>query len=1631
LAGVVFAKGVTTVTWTASDGVTTVVTCSFTVTVTDNQQPVITCPVTGNANRNTDNGECTYTVQGTEFDAAATDNCGVTSLTYTLTGATTGSGTSLAGVVFAKGVTTVTWTASDGVTTVVTCSFTVTVTDNQQPVITCPVSVNANRNTDNGVCTYTVQGTEFDATATDNCAATLSYVLTGATTGSGTSLAAVVFGKGVTTVTWTASDGVTTVVTCSFTVTVTDNQQPVITCPVSVNANRNTDNGVCTYTVQGTEFDATATDNCAATLSYVLSGATTGSGTSLTGVVFGKGVTTVTWTASDGVTTDVTCSFTVTVQDNEKPTITCQPDITVAAPSGACNTMVTVTPPTVSDNCGFVQLLTPVRDDGASMSDPYPIGVTKIFWKAVDAAFNDNDCMQTVTVTGDVVVTIQCPPTVTRNTDAGHCYATIPVADLGTASLLTGCNVVGFTYQRSDGLPFSAVYPVGTTIVTWNAVNEFGEVLKSCAQEVVVTDNVNPTITLPVVAPDYNADNGLCQASLSFTATATDNCGIDHISYYINYNTPGQTQISFPYNFPVGTTTVTVEATDIHNNVSTSTFDVTVVDNQAPVLDNINITSSSLDQSNLDQCLSAATGFDAHTLEAAVAALYKDNCGTVTASLSGTTAGVSNSDCSWTFTYHFTVTDLHGNSVTCDVVYSGGDKTAPVITTTAGSLDATLECSDASGIAAALAAVPLATDNCATTPAIHLIEDITTADPNCANAYVRVRTWNFTDGCGNTSLNFVQTIRVQDHTAPVITTTAGSLDATLECSDASGLTAALAAAPVATDNCTTTPTMNLVSDVTTPDANCANAYVRVRTWNFTDGCGNTSLNFVQTITVQDHTAPVITTTAGSLDATLECSNASGIAAALAAAPVATDNCTTTPTIHLVSDVTTPDPNCANAYIRVRTWNFTDGCGNTSLNFVQTITVQDNTAPVITCPATGNINRNTTVACTYVASNGEFNATAIDNCGTVTLSYTLSGATTGSGSSLDGVAFNIGSTTVTWTATDACNNTSTCSFTVTVVDNVPPTITCQPDMTVAAPSGACNTMVTVTPPAVSDNCSNGLIPLASRSDGATMNDPFPVGVTQITWTVTDAANNQSQCVQTITVTGDVVVTIQCAPRVTRNTDAGHCYATIPVADLGTASLLTGCNVVGFTFQRSDGLPFSAVYPVGTTTITWNAVNEFGDILKSCAQQVIVTDNVNPVITLPSVAASYNADNGLCQASLSFTATATDICGVDHISYYINYNTPGQTQISFPYNFPVGTTTVTVEATDIHNNVSTSTFDVTVVDNQVPVLNNVNTTSSSLNQSNLNQCLSAATGFDAHTLEAAVAALYKDNCGTVTASLSGSTAGVSNSDCSWTITYHFNVTDIHNNSVSCDVVYSGGDKTAPTLTGTLPSGQTGINACLSVAPVGPTESAIAALYTDNCGTVNVTKTGAPTGTNCNWTATYTYHITDGCGNAVANDVVITYSGGDHTLPTITCPSFTGNNASRTSNAPNCTYIPSNGEFNASATDNCGAATLSYTLSGATTGSGNNLNGVAFNVGVTTVTWTATDGCSNSSTCSFTVTVAGGSGDLSITCPPAISVNAIPFFCYGLVLNLGTPQTTAGCSPIVSVTNDHSSSIYPVGT
>src|SRR4029434_3911820 len=155
---------------------------------------------------------------------------------------------------------------------------------------------------------------------------------------------------------------------------------------------------------------------------------------------------------------------------------------------------------------------------------------------------------------------------------------------------------------------------------------------------------------------------------------------------------------------------------------------------------------------------------------------------------------------------------------------------------------------------------------------------------------------------------------------------------------AADVPAANDAAVVATDNCAGALTVSH-ADVTTPGS-CANRFTIARTYTVTDVCGNAA-NQTQTITVNDQTAPVIT----SIPANVTVSCAADVPAANDAAVVATDNCGGIVTITHNADVITPG-SCANRYTIARTYHATDVCGNSS-SMTQTITVNDQTAPSIT------------------------------------------------------------------------------------------------------------------------------------------------------------------------------------------------------------------------------------------------------------------------------------------------------------------------------------------------------------------------------------------------------------------------------------------------------------------------------------------------------------------------------------------------------------------------------------------------------------------------------------------------------------------------------------------------------------
>lgn len=260
-------------------------------------------------------------------NATAKDNCEVH---ITRTGVPAGN-------LFPVGITTITYTATDGAGNTASASQTVTVVDNTPPTIAAPANVVVSTGAGATTCGVTVSDAQLgSATASDNCTVTVSRL--GVPSGN-------MFPVGTTTVTYKATDGSGNSVSATQTVTVIDNTPPTIAaCPQNIAV-------VVSYDQTGAAVswpEPTASDNCSATLtSNYASGAT-----------FPPGTTTVTYTATDPAGQTATCSFTVTV--NRSPNCTAAPSIAELWPPN--HKMVNITIQGVSDPDG----------------DPVTITITKI-----------------------------------------------------------------------------------------------------------------------------------------------------------------------------------------------------------------------------------------------------------------------------------------------------------------------------------------------------------------------------------------------------------------------------------------------------------------------------------------------------------------------------------------------------------------------------------------------------------------------------------------------------------------------------------------------------------------------------------------------------------------------------------------------------------------------------------------------------------------------------------------------------------------------------------------------------------------------------------------------------------------------------------------------------------------------------------------------------------------------------------------------------------------------------------------------------------------------------------------------------------------------------------------------------
>jgi uncharacterized repeat protein (TIGR01451 family) len=280
-----------------------------------------------------------------------------------------------------------------------------------------------------------------------------------------------------------------------------------------------------------------------------------------------------------------------------------------------------------------------------------------------------------------------------------------------------------------------------------------------------------------------------------------------------------------------------------------------------------------------------------------------------------------------------------------------------------------------------------------------------------------------------------------------------------------------------------------------------------------------SASCVQTFTVNDVTPPVITASNTSASADANCQAAIPDYSTLA---TVTDNCAcassdTSQLCNTRTDITLVQSPLPGTLVGLGPHTITlsandgssnnGGAGNTTTVQV-TFTVNDTTPPTFTFvpPAVSATTGPGATTCDTVISDATIGtATATDNCGSVTITRSPSGNT-----------FPVGTTTITWTATDGHSNSSTATQTITVVDNTPPVISCPSNVVAYLPLHTSATSMAVNYPAATatDNCA-----VANIGYTAAPGSVFPVGTTSVTATATDVNGNTASCTFTVTVLYD--------------------------------------------------------------------------------------------------------------------------------------------------------------------------------------------------------------------------------------------------------------------------------------------------------------------------------------------------------------------------------------------------------------------------------------------------------------------------------------------------------------------------------
>ncbi|XP_072025661.1 uncharacterized protein [Amphiura filiformis] len=324
-------------------------------------------------------------------------------------------------------------------------------------------------------------------------------------------------------------------------------------------------------------FQNTDPDSATAVVVWMSPSASDNSGSvSLTsshspGDTFPIGLTEVTYTAIDSSNNMAETSFNITVTDQEAPVISCPEDIEEVARDGENVANISWSIPPVSDNSGGESII-PQLTAGQQPGSDFVLGEHSVTYLATDEAGNQNSCTFTVLVVDQEPPEMSCPDDIEERARDGENVASISWSIPSVSDNSGGESII---LQLTEGQDPGSDFVIGNHSVTYLATDEAGN-QNSCTFTVLVVDQEPPEMSCPDDIEE-RARDGENVASISWSIpSVSDNSGGESIILQL---TEGQDPGS---DFVIGNHSVTYLATDEAGNQNSCTFTVLVVDQEPP-----------------------------------------------------------------------------------------------------------------------------------------------------------------------------------------------------------------------------------------------------------------------------------------------------------------------------------------------------------------------------------------------------------------------------------------------------------------------------------------------------------------------------------------------------------------------------------------------------------------------------------------------------------------------------------------------------------------------------------------------------------------------------------------------------------------------------------------------------------------------------------------------------------------------------------------------------------------------------------------------------------------------------------------------------------------------------------------